>query len=97
LLDYSKHATWSQKKEYHEGFLQAKMKIYRSQKKEYHEGRIGGLAKGGSSLRDVEGFAWRFRLRSSCMHVGAAAQVTFRVLHLRVKNQGLAFTGYAWQ
>jgi hypothetical protein len=61
-----------------------------SQKKEYHEGRIGGLAKGGSSLRDVDEFAWRSELRNSGMHVWATSQVKFGVLPLRVKIQGLA-------
>ena len=66
-------------------------------RREFHEGRRGGLAKGGSSLRAVEGLAWCSRLYISGMKVGATTQVKFRVLPFRVKTQGLALTGCAWQ
>ena len=70
------------------------MKVRR---REYHEGRMGGLAKGGSSLRAVEGLAWCSGLRNSSMQVGATTLVKFRVLPFRVKIQGLALIGCAWQ
>ena len=38
--------------------------------REYHEGGIGGLAKEGSSLRDVEELAWCSGIRSCGMKVG---------------------------
>jgi hypothetical protein len=66
-------------------------------RREYHEGRIGELANGGSSLCAVDGLAWCFGLRSSGMEVEAAAHVKFGVLPFRVKIQGLALTGCAWQ
>jgi hypothetical protein len=40
---------------------------------------------GGSSLCDIEGFAWCYGFRSSMMQVGAAAHVNFGVLPFRVK------------
>ena len=55
---------------------------------EFHEGGIGGLAKEGSSLRDIEELAWCSGIRSSGMKVGAAGALPFRV-----KIQGLALTG----
>jgi hypothetical protein len=66
-------------------------------RREYHEVQIGGLANWDLSLRAVEGLAWCSGLRSSGMQVGAATQVKFRVLPFRVKIQGLALTGCAWQ
>ena len=66
-------------------------------RREYYEGRIRGLANGELSLRAVEGLAWCSGLRSSGMQVAAATQVKFRVLPFRVKIQGLALTGCAWQ
>ena len=65
--------------------------------REFHEGGIGGLAKEGSSLRDVEELAWCSGIRSSGMKVGAAAQVKFIVLPFRVKTKGLTLTGCVWQ
>ena len=67
------------------------------ERREVHEGRRGGLAKGGSSLCDVEGLAWCSGLHNSGMKVGATTQVKFRVLPFRVETQGLALTGCAWQ
>jgi hypothetical protein len=60
---------------------------------EYHEGRIGGLAIGGLSLYTVEGLSWCSGFRGSSMQVGAATQVKFRVLHFKMKIQGLALIG----
>jgi hypothetical protein len=68
-----------------------------SRKKRISLGRRGGLAKGGLNLCAVEGLAWYFGLRSSGMEVGAAAHVKFGVLPFKVKTQGLALTGCAWQ
>jgi hypothetical protein len=65
--------------------------------REYHEDGIGGLAKEGSSLRDVEELAWCSWIRSCGMKVGATTQVNFRVLPFWVKTQGLALTTCAWQ
>jgi hypothetical protein len=48
--------------------------------REYHEDEIGGLAKEGPSLRDVEELARCSGIHSSGMKVEAAAQVKFRVL-----------------
>jgi hypothetical protein len=71
--------------------------MVKARRREYHEGRMGGLAKRGSSLRDVEGLAWCSRLHSSGMKVGATTQVKFKVLPFRVKTQRVALTGCGWR
>jgi hypothetical protein len=64
---------------------------------EYHEGRIRGLAmevRVSALLRDLLSVPGS---RSSSMEVGMATHVKFRVLPFRVKIQGLALIGCAWQ
>jgi hypothetical protein len=51
----------------------------------------------GLSLCTVEGLSWCSRFHNSNMNVGAAAQVKFRVSPFKVKIQGLALIGCAWQ
>jgi hypothetical protein len=64
---------------------------------ECHESRDQWTSNGGSSLCDDEEFAWCFRIRSSSMQVGATTQEKLTVLPFRVKIQGLALIGCAWQ
>jgi hypothetical protein len=66
-------------------------------RRKFYEDPTGGLAKGGLNLRAVEKLAWCSGLHSSGMKVGATTQVKFRVLSFRVKTQGLALAGCAWQ
>jgi hypothetical protein len=66
-------------------------------RREYHEARMGGLAKGGSSLCFVEGLAWCSGLHNSGMKVGATTHVKFKVLPFRMKTQDRTLTGCVWQ
>ena len=58
---------------------------------------IKGLANNDWRLCDDEELAWSFGFRSIGMFVGVTTQVKFKVLPFRVKIQGLALIGCAWQ